>query len=199
MVLGVILTCSAYFLLYCDDIVVYTTGTDVEVILNDISEQLANVHKWCWDNNMKLNFEKTKYMIFSKTPVYNDISATLNCCGQDVERLTNFKYLGVIFEESMTFDIQFAKTKSKINGQIKFMYGITFRERVDLSLLKGAFMRVKDGNAKLFQGHERSFPRMVLPTHSSITFKRSTEYREAILWNNLPRHWTWEGLTLYLS
>lgn len=270
---------SIPFLLYCDDIVIYASGTDLKLITESITHQLDNVNRWCSENCMEMNYSKTKFMIFSKTPTPPNIYTSLVSNGQQIERVDHFKYLGVIFEENLKFDSHFNTVKVRVQSQIKFLYGIkkyltrfavkvllnayvhsiidycvdiwavqpaqklsgvqeiingflvsyfvpkfakqkrqrkyrslvnsvdinsilrdlnllTFKERSDLSLLKQAFFKIKEGKAQLLGTHERTFPRLLVPKHFSQTFKRSIAYRESTVWNLLPREWIFEGMSL---
>src|SRR6202000_2206711 len=54
------------FLLYVDDLVIYLAGQNLEDILKYIADQANLVQKWYTDNNMSINYSKTKYQIFRK-------------------------------------------------------------------------------------------------------------------------------------
>ncbi len=113
------------FLLYCDDIVLYYEGTDIDELVDLAKHELEQVDKWCIENEMKMNYDKTKFMIFSKTPkTYENKYSNFKCNNFVIERVSNFKYLGVVFEENLKFDIHFENVKKRVRQRISYLYGI---------------------------------------------------------------------------
>lgn len=54
------------FLLYADDLVIYIAGTDLDVLIEVLKSQTILIQQWYEDNNMTLNYDKTKFQIFCK-------------------------------------------------------------------------------------------------------------------------------------
>jgi len=53
-------------LLYADDLVIYTSGDDVSQIIEVLQKELYNIDEWCRTNQVKINYDKTEFMIFHK-------------------------------------------------------------------------------------------------------------------------------------
>lgn len=87
---------SCNILSYADDVILYAKGTDADVVLNDLIMQLESVCEWCDENGIKLNFAKTKFMIFHKEHDKTGISDKLcfEIRNETIERVNEFKYLG---------------------------------------------------------------------------------------------------------
>ena len=50
--------------LYADDTVIHSTGGDVEAAARVLQPALHQFSKWCHENKLSLNVEKTKLMVF---------------------------------------------------------------------------------------------------------------------------------------
>ena len=62
--------------------------------------EISRFVKWCDDHFLLLNVKKTKEVIFDfrhKDNVHSNISIK----GQEVERVKEYKYLGVVFDEKL--------------------------------------------------------------------------------------------------
>ena len=51
--------------LYADDITIYVMQSDLETLQSDLQHSLIKLQKWCKQNDMLLNAEKTKIMLFT--------------------------------------------------------------------------------------------------------------------------------------
>ena len=59
--------------------------------------------KWCENHFLDLNVGKTKEMVVDMKRNKSDVSACM-IKGQEVERVTVYKYLGTLIDEKLTFD-----------------------------------------------------------------------------------------------
>ena len=84
-------------LLYADDIaIVAENPVNMQVMLDNIEE-------WCNIWKMKINFGKTKLMEFRKKGTEKSI-AKFRIGPQALEKSEKYKYLGIIFDEFLTFE-----------------------------------------------------------------------------------------------
>lgn len=76
---------------------------------------------WCADHNLLLNASKTKEMVinFSKTTSVNSPVLVKNSI---IERVSSFKYLGVNFNNKLTWDTHFNTLKSKLKQRFYSFY-----------------------------------------------------------------------------
>lgn len=103
----VINKCSVH--LFADDTMITASGDNIHEIINVINEDLSNFSTWLKYNKLKLNVEKTKFMIIGhNTEIHDDVKID----DTKIEEVAEFKYLGVILDDKLSF-------KSNINFVIK--------------------------------------------------------------------------------
>lgn len=68
-------------------------------------EEVGCLTRWCQDNNLLLNVSKTKEMLVDYGRKQGRIYSPLNIDGSPVERVDNFKYLGVQITKDLTWTI----------------------------------------------------------------------------------------------
>ncbi len=127
---SVISDCSVS--LYADDTVVYYAHQSYVDLMLALRDDIDSVTQWLNLNKLTLNTKKTKFMIFgTKTRLKTTGDAPIILNGDVIERVREFKYLGVILDETLSFDshIQYIHNKaSRKMGAIKKL-----RECVDKS------------------------------------------------------------------
>ncbi len=115
------------YLLYCDDLVIYTECKNYSEGRQKLTECLEKLVIWCNENGLKLNVEKTKWMVFCKN---NDFRSKkeeigeLYVDGKVVERVQIFKYLGVIINSHLTFKEHEDQVEKRINSALAKLYSI---------------------------------------------------------------------------
>ncbi len=118
------------YLLYCDDLVLYTDCTDFQSGVNRMKDCLAKLETWCNDNDLQVNVEKTKSMYFFKT---NDMASKLLCTNnpptfqiysKEIEVVSNFKYLGIIIDSNLNFRSHYRHVLNKMNSALKRLYSL---------------------------------------------------------------------------
>lgn len=115
------------FLLYADDLVVYISGTNLDDMTNILKTQMNAIQKWYHDNNMLINYDKTKYQIFhkSKDPLPQKYcNNPLIIDDHIIEQVTSFKYLGVHLDSNLNFRTHYVSVLSRVSCNIGFLYGI---------------------------------------------------------------------------
>ena len=93
-------------LLYADDTVLYASHTQEDFAHLWVSEDLGVLLKWCINNKLTININKTKNMLFGtrnmlKRGVRNDILIN----GTKVQYVNHFNYLGIKLDSSLTFEL----------------------------------------------------------------------------------------------
>jgi hypothetical protein len=111
------------FLLYADDLVIYLGGNDLNQIMEKIRSQTLLIDQWYLANNMKLNYDKTKYQVFSKprTVVPN---VELEIGGHIIEKVDIFKYLGVLLDSKLTFIPHYDSVVKRVSSRLAYLYGV---------------------------------------------------------------------------
>ena len=81
--------------------------------------ELHTVSEWLKANRLTLNAAKTKYMIFATRPkIVNFGNYPLSIDGHHLECVSNFKYLGIILDEVLSFSEHVDHLHSKVSSRL---------------------------------------------------------------------------------
>ena len=91
-------------LMYADDTTLYCyiNNANTDIILNN---ELCKINDWLPSNKLSLNVKKTKYMVFN-TPQNRVIYPTLKLSNANIERVSQFNFLGVVFSLDLHFEMR---------------------------------------------------------------------------------------------
>ena len=106
---------------YADDTVLVCSGKVLAELSNKSNNALQIFRDWCCFNKLALNINKTKYMLFS--PVTCHVQPVLSIGGTDLERVNEYKYLGILIDDKLKFNNHINVIKTKISR----LGGITFK------------------------------------------------------------------------
>ncbi|CAL8089122.1 unnamed protein product [Orchesella dallaii] len=115
------------YLLYADDLVIYTMCDTFIDGSKQLTEALIKLNVWCVENGLKINIDKTKCMRFYKA---NDHRARKSECGvvklndSPVEWVEQFTYLGVVLDSTLTFKQHQKRVEQKMNNALARLYSI---------------------------------------------------------------------------
>ncbi len=87
--------------LYADDGAVWKRGRNLGNVVKGIQESINEVERWSVEWGLKFSVPKTQYMVFTKKKKMEQM--TLELYDQLLERVTELKYLGLIFDEKLTW------------------------------------------------------------------------------------------------
>ncbi|KAM7373781.1 hypothetical protein PAMA_022061 [Pampus argenteus] len=83
-------------------------------------DEVTQLVSWCVANNLLLNTSKTKELIIDYRKKRTEISP-LNISGQSVERVTNFRFLGVSIEDNLTWSANTSELLKKSQHRLYFL------------------------------------------------------------------------------
>jgi len=95
--------------IFADGTLIYVTGESSAELERKMNMVFSIVEKWTNANKLKMNTEKTKYMIVRNVRIELRSNITLKCLdGTEVwmelkERVEIMKYLGIIIDDSCNF------------------------------------------------------------------------------------------------
>ena len=105
--------------LFADDTVVYTTAPSADHLTVALNEDLNNLRNWLVDNRLTLNIGKSKYMLIGGNNRVKDfIDVTLSIEGKGLEKVSNYKYLGVIIGENLSWTDHVESVARKVSQRI---------------------------------------------------------------------------------
>lgn len=86
--------------LFADDGVMWKRGRNVKFIVKKLQQAISKVEAWTLKWGFRFSVSKTKLMFLTRRRISNDVKITLY--RQNLERVSEFKYLGLWFDCRMT-------------------------------------------------------------------------------------------------
>ena len=119
-------------ILFADDMTMYLIGPSPEQLITNANYDLSNLYQWCLSNRLTINTDKTYFMLFSgkchKTLPQLVINRNI------INQTNKLKFLGVTYDDSLTFKYHINNLTLKISRLIALLYQI--REFMPLDVLK---------------------------------------------------------------
>ena len=110
-------------LMYADDTTLYCNLNGVNSEVN-INNELSKISEWLSSNKLSLNIKKTKFMVFH-TPQRRVNYPVLKLNHVNIERVSQFNFLGVVTNSTLKWDKHIAHISLKISRAT----GVIFRLR----------------------------------------------------------------------
>ena len=120
-------------------IIKYADDTSIQALISSETDllnyenEISRFVKWCDDHFLLLNVKKTKEVIFDFR-LKDNVHSNILIKGQEVERVKEYKYLGVVFDEKLDWSKNSITIQKKINQRLFFMKKL-FSFNVDKTLL----------------------------------------------------------------
>ena len=106
--------------LYADDSAVFTRDKSVEDVGRVLNRDMVEISKWLQVNCLTLNTNKTKCMLFGSQAKLrrseNNLHVVIN--NTAIDNVTQFKYLGVWMDQSLTWSDHIDKLSKKVNKRL---------------------------------------------------------------------------------
>lgn len=112
-------------MLFADDTVLITKCTNMKDGIQKTNEDLENIYKWMNVNKLKLNVEKTKYMLMSRTEMNDNNLNEIKIGDQYIERVKKMKYLGIQIDDKLNLNEQIDTMTKNIASKTNFLYRIS--------------------------------------------------------------------------
>ena len=97
---------------FADDALITVSAKTAAEVRARVSAEISSINEYCCSNMMSLNKTKTKWMLVF--PDARDQVADILLEGVHIERVTTFKYLGVILDHKLDFTDQTCSVISRI-------------------------------------------------------------------------------------
>jgi hypothetical protein len=128
-----IVKCS--ILMCADDTVLFFSAKRPEVIESTLNSQLAILNDWLQNNLLFLNVKKTEVVLFGTSGNLAKVDEFTITIGQkQIKRVTEYKYLGVVMDDKLSWKSQVAYVVSKAGKRI----GLLGRIRKQLTTYSGS-------------------------------------------------------------
>ena len=99
-------------ILYADDTTLLLAGRSLRFLRMKMQRDLNFLSTWLKLNSMKLNVQKTKCMLFNKEGLLPNVNLTVD--NELIRMVDQFKFLGVILDNSLTFKSHFKVLYNKL-------------------------------------------------------------------------------------
>ena len=100
-------------ILFADDTSQYDSSDNLVSLLRNFLKKFNKTTDWINHNHLFMNWSKTKFMCFSNTTQLVPDNITID--GNQVEFVKEFKLLGVIIDDKLSFDSHIKNTIKKVN------------------------------------------------------------------------------------
>jgi len=104
----------AIAILYADDIALCYSSKSKDDLITRIQEDTDRIIAWCEENKMRINPEKTKFMIFHPRSTTNT-DTHISIYNQPIEQVNTFKCLGVWLDPKLSFNAHFDKVNKDVS------------------------------------------------------------------------------------
>ena len=135
-------------LTFADDILTYQHGSDRETMARNLQGCLEEMTAWCDENNAVINPAKAKVLWCGMdNNIVNDEVPALECSGEVVERDHELRYLGVVFDRSLSFNRHvdsIAQKAKKGVAAIKVMANADTQQKILVLLVQMLVLSVMD-------------------------------------------------------
>ena len=102
---------------FADDTVQWAFSLNVRHAANLLQQDLLKLAMWCDKWIIKLNPEKTKVIIFSRSILARKAELNLKLYGEPLKIYPQVKFLGIIFDSSLTFQPHFEDILERCNSR----------------------------------------------------------------------------------
>ena len=108
-------------LMYADDTVLFYFGNVAATIEKSLKEDLDLIGSWLYNNSLFLNAVKTEAMLFGTHARLSDADFGITFKGQPIKRVLEFKYLGVIFDEHISWNSHMKYVLSRYGKRLRML------------------------------------------------------------------------------
>ena len=117
-------------MMYADDTVLYFTASNAQEISSTLTSELAKVNGWLVDNSLFIHQGKTECVLVGTGSRLATTNLSVNIHGKELTRVAEYKYLEVIFDESLSWNALVNYLIGKVNKRT----GILGRTRRSISM-----------------------------------------------------------------
>ena len=100
---------------FADGTALWAASKNVQFAAKRLCKDLRKWAKWCAKWRIKLNPEKTKVIIFSRSPLARKSEPILKLYGERLKIYPQVKFLGITFDSKLTFQKHFEEILGRCN------------------------------------------------------------------------------------
>lgn len=105
-------------IIFADDTTLFTSSSDVESALYLLQQDADRLAKWFVTNKLSLNLSKTNFMLFTTNVSVRSRTLQLKISGSTIKRVQMCKFLGVLFDERLSWSYHVDHVCQKLRKSI---------------------------------------------------------------------------------
>jgi hypothetical protein len=110
-------------ILYADDTTIFANGKDLSEVTQVINTEFQHINEWIQLNKLSVNISKTSYMVMSPSSrKCNLIDCKVQLGGQYIDRVNHTTFLGVIIEDTLTWNLHVNNICNKVSKSMGILY-----------------------------------------------------------------------------
>jgi len=108
---------------FADDTALFVEHDSLEDLFSYAKKEINALSEWLLENGLVLNTTKTKYMVFSNYLIRADTShLSLSYRGAPIERVSVFRYLGILISEKLDWKPHILQVCNKIRRGLAILF-----------------------------------------------------------------------------
>ena len=101
--------------LFADDTMVYCSGSTRNELQENLNGDLSRIKKWLNDHRLTINAEKSQFMVIGSSQRIKAFESMILRIDEDeLEKVTSYKYLGVIINETVNWSEHIEMIQRKV-------------------------------------------------------------------------------------
>ena len=106
---------GTFYHLYADDTIIIKSADDPDLLRSGLMHRLSDLGQWFYGCKLSVNTSKTEVIFFGRSKKVEECKSVppLRFLGDAIDSKKEVKYLGVVFDENMTWDEQAKRVRSK--------------------------------------------------------------------------------------
>ena len=112
-------------IMFADDTNLFFEHADLRILFSMVNDEMKKIYEWFNAIKLSLNADKTKCSLFHKPSKTDNLLLLLPKVlinDKEVERVVSIKFLGILFDEHLSWKEQIRYTENKIAENIGLLY-----------------------------------------------------------------------------
>ncbi len=128
------------FRLFADDTKIFLSDSDLAEIQSTLNSEIPKLNSWLSVNRLSLNVTKTKFILYKSPNKNEDFDLNISLANANIERVKHKKYLGLIFDETMSWKSHIEYITQKISSSIGVLYRL--KNYVNSNILRQVYYSI---------------------------------------------------------